>query len=69
MTVLVSKTLPSVWTLMSMNRQQMANEFPELRRFFDCGYQLDPKRHGDGIVGLVGPLNSLRINLENGEFE
>lgn len=69
MSLLVANSIPRVWTLIAMTRQQMAQEFPDLRRFFDCGFDLDPKNHADGVVGLVSPMQALRINLENGEFE
>ena len=52
-----------------MSTHQMAAEYPDLRRFFDCGFELDPVNHADGIVGLVMPALALRINLETGEFE
>ena len=69
MTVLAANSCPSVWTLASMNESQMAEAFPDLRRYFQCGFVLDARNHGDGIVGLISPLQSLRINLENGDFE
>ena len=69
MSLLLAKAQPCEWTLRSMTRQQLAQEFPDLRRFFDCGFDLDPVNHADGIVGLVMPALALRINLETGEFE
>lgn len=69
MSHLVANAPVSQWTLHTMNAIQMAEAFPDLRRFFDCGFVPDHMGHGDGIVGLKSPMQNLRINLENGEFE
>lgn len=69
MQTLVANTSTSVWTLLSMNESQMSEAFPDLRRFFQCGFALDRKNHADGIVGLISPMQTLRVNLETGDFE
>lgn len=69
MIALVANPPVSVWTLMSLNATQMADAFPQLKRFFEAGYVLHPLGHDHNIVALRGQFNDLRINLESGEFE
>lgn len=69
MQVLVANASVSMWTLMSLDVSQMAEMFPQLRRFFDNGYTLNRLAHGDNVVGLSGHYNDIRVNLETGDFQ
>ncbi len=69
MSLLVAKAPVSVWTLFTMNAIQIAETWPETRRFFECGFKLDCRRHADGVIGLTSPLQDLTYTLETGEFQ
>lgn len=49
--------------------EQLATKFPNLKRFFQQGFLLEPKHHSNDVVGLKSPLQVLRVNVITGEIE
>lgn len=65
----MANTSPCVWTLMNLSAQEIQDRFPQTRRFFEMGFMLDKKNHGDGVVGLISQFQTLKFNLETGDFQ
>lgn len=56
-------------TLFLMGRDEMRANFPTIRRWLDAGFELEPERISNGIVGLFSPLTgqAFNLNLATGE--
>ena len=58
----------SIWNLLSMSQQEISMRWPHLKRFFQAGFELDPKKHADGVLGLVSQYQRIRVEVATGEI-
>lgn len=59
---------PNLWTLMTSTKQEIAANHPVSRRFFQSGFELDPRNHDDNVLGLISLSQVIQLNLKTGEF-
>ena len=52
-----------------LTRAQAFDLYPNARRFLNLGFELEPKLHGDGKIGLASPNQKLRLDVLTGDFE
>jgi hypothetical protein len=58
-----------MWTLFAMGEPELRSRFPVTRRFFDNGFEPDPRNHVPGKLGLATLNQTIRLCLSTGEFE
>lgn len=58
----------SIWDLMMMSKDEIRSRHPASRRFFQSGFEPDPKNHGDDTLGLISLQQVIRLNLVTGDF-
>lgn len=58
-----------MWTLFAMGKPELRSRFPMTKRFFDQGFEPDPREHQPGKLGLASLNQTVRLDLSNGELE
>lgn len=58
-----------MWTLFNMGKGEARAKYPVVRRFLDQGFELDPREHQPGKLGLASLNQTIRLDLLTGDLE
>jgi len=57
------------WDLMLATKHEIYAKYPASRRFFDSGFELDPRNHADNRLGLISLQQVITLDLITGDFK
>lgn len=58
----------NLWNILTSTKDEIRAQFPCTRRFFDSGFELDPRNHEDNKLGLISLRQVIQLDLATGEF-
>jgi hypothetical protein len=57
------------FSILLSSKQEIIQKFPVSRRFFQSGFELDPRNHEDNTLGLISLQQVIQLDLITGDIK
>lgn len=58
----------NLFSILLSTKHDLAAKYPCTRRFFQTGFELDPRNHDDNVLGLISLNQIIKLNLITGDI-